>query len=150
MELFTRRLGNDFDAGFERVFFVEENQVGFAFFPEEELEHLFEVFANSGKSLGETLGGFIVNFGDDFQELSLRIDEVFMLSDDEVVALFEFFEFFDSIHVDGAHGVELTLQLGDEGFNEVPVWACYFELRDVLFIGLCLCLFVEFDGRCFR
>ena len=51
-----------------------------------------------------------------------------MLGDDEVVALFEFFKFFDGVDIDGTHGVELALEFADEGFDQLPVGAGYFEL----------------------
>ena len=39
----------------------------------------------------------------------------------EIVAFFEFLEFFDRVEVDWAHGIEAALDVGDDGFDEFPV-----------------------------
>ena len=99
----------------------EQHEVGLAFFAEEFLEHLAEVDPDLGEGFGEQALGFRVDAFDDFEQLGFRGDEVVVLVLEEVVAFFEFLEFLDGVEVDRAHGIEAAFDVGDDGFDEIPV-----------------------------
>jgi hypothetical protein len=58
LQLLARWLGDDLDAGFKRIAFVDQHQVGLALFAEEFLEHVTEVQLHLGEGFGEAALGF--------------------------------------------------------------------------------------------
>ena len=120
-EFFAGRFGDDFDAGLEGIIGVDEFEIGFALFAKEFFEVVLEVLADLGEGLGEHGFGGLVDLGDDVEEFFLGADEVVVLGVEEVVALFELFEFLDGVEVDGADGFEFLAEFADDFDDEVPV-----------------------------
>jgi hypothetical protein len=112
----------DLDAGFERVGLVDESEVSLAFLAEEFLEHVAEVEAHLGEGFGKAALGFLVDALDHGEQLGLGVDEIIVLVAEEIVALLEFIVFLDGIDVDGAHGLDLALEVVDEGLDMGPAW----------------------------
>ena len=128
LEAFSGGLGDDFDAGVEGVLVVDEEEVGLGAGAEEFGEHFAEVGADLGEGVGEEDGGFGVDALDEGEEFGLGADEVVVLALEEGVAFLEFLEFLDGVEVDGADGIELALEVGEGGGDEVPVGGGVAEL----------------------
>ena len=121
LQLLAGRLGDDLDAGFERVALVEQHEVGLALLAEEFLEHVAEVDLRTWAKVSEKQAlGFLVDALDDFEQLGLRGDQVVVLVAQEVVAFLEFLELLDGIEVDRAHRIEAALDVGDDGSRRSP------------------------------
>ena len=118
---FAWGFGDDLDAAFERVVFVDEDEVGLAALAEEFLEGAAEVVADLDEGFDEAFFGFVVDALDDAEEFGFGVGEVVVFALEEVVAFFEFLEFLDGVEVDWAHAVEALFEVGDGGFDEVPV-----------------------------
>ena len=119
LELLAGRLGDDLDARLERVAVVHEHEVR-APSAEELGEHLLEIHADFFERLCEQLFGRAVDFGDDLEQLRLRVHEVGVLLFEEDVALFELVELLDGIDIDRPHGFDPLGQLGDDFLDAVP------------------------------
>jgi len=107
---FAPGLGNDFDAGFEDVGFVQKHEFGLAAF-EEEGEHFLEFFLDGVEGLGEQLLGLSVEFCDGGLEVADGLVDVVLLNGEEIVTLLEFVVFLERVHVDGAHLVDFFAQI---------------------------------------
>jgi hypothetical protein len=81
-----------------------------------------EVEAHLGEGFREAALGFFVDALDYSEKLGLGVDEVIVLVAEEIVALLEFVVVLDGIDIDGAHGLDLALEVVDEGLNVGPVW----------------------------
>ena len=66
------------------------------------------------EGFGEEALGLGVDAFDDFEQFGFRRDQVVVLLAEEIVAFFEFFEFFDRVEVYRAHCIEAALDVGDD------------------------------------
>ncbi len=120
LELFARGAGDDVDAAFEDIFFVDEFEVGFTA-AEDFREHIAEVFADALECFDEHGAGLGIDAGDDLVEFVFGGDEVVVLLGEELEALFSFFVFLDGDHIDGAHIAEAFFEFCDLGGDGFPI-----------------------------
>src|SRR6185436_5534404 len=101
----ARRLGDDLDAGLQRVFAREQLQARHTA-AKERLKRIGEIFPHLLKGEGKLLLRGAVDLVNGPQQLGLGVGEIRCLSCKEVVALLEVGIFLDGYGVDRAHGLK--------------------------------------------
>jgi len=94
LQALARRRGDDVDAAFERVGFVEQREAGPAT-AEERRERLLEVGVDRCERLAEPRVRGLVDLADCLVGLGDRVDQVLALAGQEGVALLEFLRLLD-------------------------------------------------------
>ena len=120
LKLFSGGAGDDFDAAFEDVVGVFEDDFGTAS-AEEFAEEFGEVFADDFKVFTEEMFAFVVDLGDELFELFLGVGQVGQLRGEVMGAGFEFFLFGDGVEVDVAEAFDFGFEVVDFGGDGVPV-----------------------------
>ena len=120
LQLLAGRLGDNVDAGLERVILIHEDEIRLT--SAEELgEHDLEVIPDLVEGIGKEFLRGAIDLADHLQQLGLRVDEVGILLLEEDLALFEFLVFLNGLDIDGAHGVEALCEFLDDLFDARPV-----------------------------
>jgi len=134
-EFFARRAGDNFEAAFEDVVFVFENQVGHAA-AKDFTEEFLEVRADGVEGFEEEAFAVLVDLGDDLFERFLGGDEVAVLGLEVDGTGFQVLQFGQGFHVDAAELREFLPQFGDFGLGGGGVERGFIGEQFLPFLGV--------------